>query len=184
MAIRQGVSALCCIAHSTHFDPMLKPLVLLLGGHLLIACYPTSIFPHPTATTAPTPMTNSTGITIANITLQAREEPWPPAGGVPQPDREIGFAALFCQIENHQLADQAITIDRIEIQDATSGHIYLQTATAQTIRLRPLEHAASDFHLTNQTGFGRATQLQAVLTYTLAGRQATLISAPIDLDRS
>jgi hypothetical protein len=28
-------------------------------------------------------------------------------------DREIGFAALLCQIENHQLADQTITIDRI-----------------------------------------------------------------------
>jgi hypothetical protein len=159
----------------------LKPITMLCSCSLLINCNTSSSLPHPA--TAPTPMNNSTAMTVAHITLQAREERRPPAGEVPRPDRDIGFATLFYQFENHREADQAVTIDQVQIQDAHSGRIYMQTEAPQTLHLRPLEISANDVHLNNKTGFAGAGQVRAVITYTLAGRQETLTTAPVAYSR-
>jgi hypothetical protein len=163
---------------------MLKPLALLFGGSLLIACKP-MLIPTPPAPTPmpPSTMTHATDITLTNITLQAREELRPPVGSKPQPDRDIGFATLFYQFENHREADQAVTIDQVQIQNAHSGRIYMQTEAPQTLHLRPLEISANDVHLNNKTGFAGAGQVRAVITYTLAGRQETLTTEPITYSR-
>ncbi len=154
---------------------MLRHFALLLVSSLLLT------YSHPD-TSSPTPMTPSTDLHLYPITLKVREEQRLPAGAPPQRDRDIGFATVFLQLENRQDSNQTITIDQIQIQDMTTGQIYMTTPQAQTINLRPLEHSAQDFHLTNRIGFAGPGPVRAVISYSLAGRQESLISGPIGID--
>ena len=152
---------------------MLKYLASIVISSLLISSsIPTS------------PMITSTGILIQPITLQAREELLLPAGQISTSDRDKGFATVLVQFENQREQDKVITIESIEIQDASNGRIYMNLQFPQTIHLRPLENSANDFHLTNKSGFSGRSPIKAVVTYQIDGRREVLTSNPIEVDRT
>jgi hypothetical protein len=163
---------------------MLKLIALLSGTALLIACSS-----HLIATSSPSmlptsnAMSTATGITLQPVTLQAREEKQSPPGQPPIADRDIGFADVFWQLENQRETDQTVVIEQIQIKDVTTGRVYMTTTAPQTLRLRPLESAAQDFHLTNKTGFPGKGAIQAIVTITIAGQTQVLTSSAIQVDR-
>ena len=152
---------------------MLKYLAPLVISSLLIS-----------SSTPTSSMITSTDILIQPITLQAREELLLPAGQIFTSDRDKGFATVLVQFENQREQDKVITIESIEIQDSSNGRIYMNLQFPQTIHLRPLEHSANDFHLTNKSGFSGRSPIKAVVTYQIDGMREVLTSAPIEVNRT
>jgi hypothetical protein len=162
---------------------MLKLTALLSITSLLIACSSLNATPPLNSPPTPTAMSTAIGIIVQPITLQAREEKRPPVGQPPTADRDIGFADVFFQLENHQAIDQTVVIEKIQIQDAATGRVYMTTSASQTVNLKPLEFAAQDIHLTNKAGFMGKGAVQAIATITVADQQKILTSPPVVVDR-
>ncbi len=162
---------------------MLKLLTLLTPPTLLLACS-SHFIPTRAPAIAPTKtMSTAIGITLNPITLQAREEKKPPIGQPARADRDKGFADIFLQLENHREAPAAVVIEKIQIQEAATGRVYMTTTAPQTITLGPLEYSAQDFHLTNKTGFAGPGAVQALVTVSLGGQTETLTSPVMPVDR-
>jgi hypothetical protein len=169
---------------------MLKLIALLSGTALLMACgshliatSSPSLPSTPNPPNPPNPMLTATGITLQPVTLQAREEQQSSSGQPPKADRDIGFADVFWQLENQRETEQTVVIEQIQIQDAATGRVYMTTTAPQTIRLRPLESVAQDFHLTNKTGFSGQGAIQAIVRVKIAGQSTVLTSSAIRVDR-
>jgi hypothetical protein len=111
-------------------------------------------------------MFTTTGITLKPVTLQAREEHRRPIGQPPIANRDIGFADIFLQLENHQAVQTTVVIAKIKIQAVATGRVYMATTTPATLNLGPLEYSAQDFHLTNKTGVAGTGAVQAIVTLT------------------
>jgi hypothetical protein len=120
---------------------------------------------------------------VKSVRLMAREETSPPPGLPDTPDRPIGFAAVFLQLENPQQTDVTVEIQRIEICNAQTGKVQLAQTTPQTIRLRPLENSTNDFHLTNRSGYLDAGPVKAIVTYQIAGQTQVIESSAIAIER-
>jgi hypothetical protein len=75
--------------------------------------------------TGATAMQITNGIAIANVTLMAREEGHMPPGQSPMPDRDIGFADVFIQIQNTTGENATLIIQSIEIRNAVGGRVQL-----------------------------------------------------------
>jgi hypothetical protein len=161
---------------------MFKLLTLMTITALVIACTGHLMAAKPTLTpTATIAIIN--GISIKPMTVQVREEKRLPIGQPPTANRDIGFAAVFLQVENQQQTDATIVIEQIQIVDAVNGQIYMTTHQPKTIPLKPLEYAASDFHLTNKTGLGAPQGVQAIVTYHIAGQRHTIVSPVVAIER-
>lgn len=120
---------------------------------------------------------------VKTVRLLAREEKSPPPGLPDSPDRPIGFAAVFLQLENPQQTDVTVEIQRIEIRNAQTGNVQLEQTTPQTIRLRPLENSTNDFHLTNRSGYIATGPVKAIVTYQIAGKTQVIESSAIEIER-
>ena len=162
---------------------MLKLLSLLGFLSLLIACSSHFIATSSSAMPSTQTMFTANGITLKPITLQAREEKNPPVGQPLSTDRNIGFADIFLQLENHREVPAVVLIEKIQIQAVTTGRVYMALTAPQTIHLRPLEYSAQDFHLTNKTGFAGQGAIQAIVTLNIADQSITLTSPALSVDR-
>ncbi len=123
------------------------------------------------------------GVVVRSVSLDAREEQQLPPGQSPTANREIGFAAVFVQLENTQNAEISLNIQKIEIRDAVSGSVQLATTSPQVIRLRPLENAVNDFHLTNRIGYRRGDRVKAVITLQVNGETRVIESDTVVVER-
>lgn len=145
----------------------------------LIAC---STGMHVTQTAANMTQTIS-GVVVRSVSLDAREEQQLPPGQPPTANRDIGFAAVFVQLENTQNADISLNVQKIEIRDAGSGSVQLATTSPQVIRLRPLENAVNDFHLTNRRGYRQGDRVKAVITLQANGETRVIESDTVVVER-
>lgn len=128
-------------------------------------------------------MNTTNGIAIANVTLMAREERHLPPGQPPTLDRNVGFADVFMQIQNTTDENATLIIQSIEIRNAFGGRVQLISQSPQTIHLHPLENSALDFHLTNQTGYGRGDRVKAIIRYQIQDQTQVIESDPVTIER-
>ena len=147
---------------------------LIACSHLLANGLPTS-HPDQHAMSSPT-------VSIKQVRLIAREEVLPPLGKPQDPNRPIGFASIFLDIENPQAEDATVTVQKIEVRDVSNGQVQLVAQTPQQIQLRPLENATNDIHLTNKTGFTKPHQLQAVVIYQVDNQTQVIESSPVEIE--
>jgi hypothetical protein len=169
---------------------MLKLLTLLSITTLLLACSGqmiTASAPTPAQTIMPTKrpteMLTTNGVTLKSIALQVRDAQRPPVGKPVLADRDIGFADVVLQLENHREEQTTVVIDSIQIHEADTDRIYMATQIPKTIHLGPLEYSAQDVHLTNKTGFPGQGGVQAKVTLTIAGQRSTVMSSIVTVDR-
>lgn len=120
---------------------------------------------------------------VKAVTLMAREEKTPPPGQPVTPDRPIGFAAVFLQIENPTQEAMTVVIEKIQIRDALTGQVKIESEAPQSVHLRPLENSTNDFHLTSRVGYGVGDHLKAVVTYQVNGQRQVIESGPIAIER-
>ncbi|MCF2145845.1 hypothetical protein IQ276_005090 [Desmonostoc muscorum LEGE 12446] len=128
-------------------------------------------------------MTNHNGISIAKVTLTAREEKRPPVGQPAKSDRDIAFATVFIDIENTKQENADLVIEKIQIQDAVDSNVQLVKDTPEEIRLKPLENSVNDFRLTNKVGYATKGQVKAVVTYRIANQVQEIQSPVVNVDR-
>ena len=130
-----------------------------------------------------TNMSSATDLFIRRVTLIAREEKRPPLGVPPQPNRDIGFASVFLKIENLTEANATLSIDKIEIRNASDSRLQAFSHSPQDIHLKPLEHSELVFHLTNKTGYSGQDNVKAVVTYQTTGQVSVVESEPVEVKR-
>lgn len=121
------------------------------------------------------------------IALQAREEKTPPIGLMPEPNRDIGFASVFLNLENHQENSQIIAIQNIEIQNASEQRLPFNfefNFAPQQIELKPLENSVIAIHLTNRTGYLGGDLVKAVVTYQIGDRVTKVVSKAVEVNRN
>lgn len=157
---------------------MIKILTVITSAIGLVGCSLGLVFGSPSHLSA-----MRSDALVKAVTLMAREEKMPPPGQPNTLDRPIGFAAVFLQIENPEQEAITVVIEKIQIRDALTGQVKIETDAPQSIHLRPLENSTNDFHLTNQTGYGGGDRLKAVVTYQVNGQRQTIESSPIEVER-
>ncbi|MBD2461866.1 hypothetical protein H6G89_12485 [Oscillatoria sp. FACHB-1407] len=123
------------------------------------------------------------GITIASVTLTAREERSTPRGQVPSGDRDIGFADVFLQLHNARRTHVEVVIQSVEICHACFNVRQMVSQSPQTICLHPMENASVDLHLTNKTGYSRGSRVRAVIRYQVEGQVGVVESEPVAIER-
>jgi hypothetical protein len=115
--------------------------------------------------------------------LIAREEIRPPLGISPQPNRDIGFASIFVNLENHQDINQSVTIQKIEIRNIGDNRLQFFTFESRRIELKPLENSVIDIQLTNKTGYVGQGKVKAIVTYQVGNQVEKIESEVVDIDR-
>ena len=120
---------------------------------------------------------------MLKVSLLASEEKLSPIGIDPDANRDIGFATVFLNLENHQEKNQTITIQNIEIRSITDNQIQPFAFTSKQIKLHPLENAMIDIRLSNQTGYIGKDRVKAVVTYQIGDRLAQVESNNVDIER-
>ena len=128
-------------------------------------------------------MTTKTGILIKSISLMAREERSLPSGLKPTSDRDIGFAAVFVELENTQETDTQVVIQSVQIRNTITGGIQLESQKPQSIHLHPLEISANQFQLMNKLGYSRLGKVKAIITYQIGNQKSTIESAPVEVEQ-
>ena len=160
----------------------IRILALLLITTSLVACM--SRMTH--STEAPPEVVTTVamdGLVIQEVTLQAWDEKRLPPGTATEGDRDIGFATVFMDLENHLESTVELTLESIEIRNTANGAVQLATDAPQIVVLRPLEYAKPTFQLTNTSGYSRHSEVKAVIRYQINERAGVLESAPVDVDR-
>ena len=168
---------------------MRSPILLLITASL-VACLSRSTrsTEPPIVTTNeesmnPAAMVSTEGLVIRAVTLQARDERILPPGTAAEGDRDIGFATVFMDIENHQESTIELTLEAIDIRNTANGEIQLATDMPQQVILRPLEYAKHAFQLTNTSGYSHHHEVKAVIHYRVNEQSGILESAPVEVDR-
>jgi hypothetical protein len=121
-----------------------------------------------------------TMIVTQPLTLQIRQEdprftaPGTPAGR----ERFLGHAALSFTLENQQKQPVIVELQTIEIR-AVGHEKPLMSLPARTLTLQPLEIAPQRYQLSNREGFGKITEVEAVVIYEVDGQKVTLRSKPV-----
>ncbi len=164
----------------------LSLLVLVLSAiaycyNAIAHLFPLSQVPLPM--TPATRATHSDNLMIKQVTLQAREEKHAPVGISPTRDRDIGFADIFVKLENPEMIDISLTIQRVEIQDSHTSQVYLAMQNPKQIHLRPMEFAVSALHLKNKAGYPGHSPVKAVVIYQLQGVEQVIESSPVEITR-
>jgi hypothetical protein len=163
---------------------MLRTIALLILATTFIACSQTLMANSQQSTAGVKPtMSSTSGISVKNLSLRAREEKNPPPGALPPANRDIGFAAVFLRLENHQQENIKVTIQKIEVRNLADGKVQLATTTPQEFVLKPLEISDQSFHLKNKIGFPKQGKVKAVITYKIGNRTQVIESAAVDVDR-
>jgi len=121
--------------------------------------------------------------TMMKVSLIAREEKLPPIGAKPDANRDIGFATVFLNLENHQEKNQTIIIQNVEIYSITDHQLQPFTFASKQIELRPLENAMIDMHLSNKIGYCGKEQVKAVVTYQIGDHLVKVESESVDVER-
>lgn len=125
-------------------------------------------------------MSFNSAVIINQVTLQVREEKYPPDGVAPKSDRDVGFADVFLSIENLKQEQVSLVIKQIQLLNA-ANQVQLATQRPTEIHLHPLESSVNDFHLTNQTGFKGSKTLKAVITYQVGNQTQTIESTAVEV---
>jgi hypothetical protein len=120
---------------------------------------------------------------MIKVSLIAREEKLPSIGIRPDANRDIGFATVFLNLENHQEKNQTIIIQNIEIYSIADNQLQPFVFTSKQIELRPLENAMIDMHLTNKAGYLGQGRFKAVVTYKIGDRLDEVESESVDVER-
>jgi hypothetical protein len=121
---------------------------------------------------------------VQSIRLIAREQRKPPIGVSPKTEREAGFATVFLTTENIKQQSVQVTIQKIQIEDVMTNHIYLENQIPQEIHLKPLENSINDFHLMNKVGYSTQNQVKAVVTYQVDRQIYVIESDPVEIERN
>lgn len=162
---------------------MIKELTLLTFATSTFLCGCTSLANSTQNPTTPkNSMLGTNSIIIKSLTLMAREEKLAPLGQPPKRDRNIGFADVFLTMENLKEANTTLVIEKIQIQDVTSGSLQLVSQKPETISLNPLENSVNDFHLTNKTGYATKGQVKAIVTFRISDQVQVIQSLPVDIN--
>lgn len=136
---------------------------------------------------------------VKAVTLIAHEEPLAPLGQPRQSDRPIAFAAVFLQLENPDDRVQWLTLEKVQVIDATPtapNHragsaepaepaIYLASEAPQTVKLMPQERATLDIQLSSPKGYGepgeRPNAVKAIATYRIHETRYSAESPPVPI---
>ncbi len=121
-------------------------------------------------------MDNSTP--LKQVSLQAREELFPPLGIVSQSPLNKGIASVFLRLENSQMQPTNIRIIDIKITNTSAQVIEGFASQCQTIDLKPLENSQIVIELFSQEGYGNNLEVQAVVIYQINGQKYQLTSSP------
>lgn len=160
---------------------LIKVSLLLVAGAIAASCTQSlsqsNYQPSPTFS----PMSLTSDVIIKQVTLQVREEKFPPDGVTPKADREVGFADVFLSIENLQHEKVSVVVKQVQILSASTNQIQLTTQRPTAIHLHPLESSVNDFHLTNKTGFQANKSLKAVVTYQVGNQTQTIESKAVEV---
>jgi len=156
----------------------IKVSLLFVAGAIAASCTQSlSHQPSPTFT----PMSLTSDVLINQVTLQVREEKFPPDGVAPKSDREVGFADVFLSIENLKQGQINFVVKQIQILNASTNQVQLTTQNPTEIHLHPLESSVNDFHLTNKTGFKESKSLKAIITYQVGNQTQTIESKAVEV---
>ncbi len=120
---------------------------------------------------------------MTKVSLLSMEENLPPIGIPPQPNRDIGFATVFLSLENHQEQNQRVTIQKIEIQNASDNQSQPFHFERRQIELKPLENSMINIELSNKTGYVGQDLVKAIVTYQIGGEVNVIESEPVAVDR-
>ena len=133
---------------------------------------------HPIHPSTPSAMT--TTLVTQPLTLRIwRHEPQIPVPGLrPGTPHPVGFAAIDVTFENKTERELTLDIETIAIYPIGS-HQPLMQLPPRTLVLHPMEIAPQVFQLSNQTGYGKVKQVEAVIVYQIEGDRHTLRSQPV-----
>ncbi|WP_041933224.1 hypothetical protein [Gloeothece verrucosa] len=128
-------------------------------------------------------MSNSGQIAVKSVKLISREEELPPLGVPQDPNRDIGFATVFVQLENLKEEKATLLIKSIEILNVSDGKPINFSYPSKEIHLNPLENAEIAIQLTNKTGYSGQHLVKAKIVYQLSNQIYTLESNPTEVSR-
>jgi hypothetical protein len=118
---------------------------------------------------------------IKAITLIANEQPLPPLGEAPIADRPVSFAAIFIQMENPSDRPQWVTLEQVQVVDASDRTEILRSAAPQSIKLMPLENATIDVQLSSPDSYGKREQVMAIAHYRIGDQLLSLESPAVEI---
>ncbi len=101
-----------------------------------------------------------------------------PPGVRPGIHRAIGHALLNFTLKNETTHPITVALNTIEVR-AIGHREPIMSLAPKTITLQPLEIAPQQYQLSNRDGYQSADWVEAIVTYQLDGRSATLFSSPV-----
>jgi len=125
----------------------------------------------------------SKSVKVVISQLVAREEIRSPSGIPPQLDRDIGFASVFLSLENYRETNKIVTIQNVEIQNASDSKMKHFDFKPRLIELKPLENSIVDIHLRNKTGYDGKYLVKVIVTYKIDGIIETIESKAVEVNR-
>ncbi|WP_236630661.1 hypothetical protein [Aphanizomenon flos-aquae] len=120
---------------------------------------------------------------MIKVSLLSQENKLPPLGIPPQRNRDIGFATVFVSLENHQMKNQTVIIENIEVRNISDHKLQSFSFQPKQIELKPLENSVIDIHLTNKTGYSGKDQVKAIITYQVGEEVNKIESQAVEVDR-
>ena len=124
----------------------------------------------------------SSSVAVKHTSLIAREQTMPPLGVTSQEELPVKSAAVFVELENLQEADTKVLVQKIEIRNASNGHLELIQQKPQEILLRPLQTSIRNFHLTRGGIYEKQSQVKAIVTLQINGRTHVVESDAIAVE--
>lgn len=120
---------------------------------------------------------------MIKVSLLSQENKLPPLGIPPQKNRDIGFATVFVNLENHDLKNKTVIIKNIEVRNLSDHKLQSFSFQPKQIELKPLENSVIDIHLTNKTGYSGKDRVKAIITYQIGEEVNKIESQAVEVDR-
>jgi len=87
------------------------------------------------------------------------------------------------ELENTQETDAKVMIQSVQVRNAITGGVQLESQKPQSIHLHPLEISANQFQLTNRSGYSQFGKVKAIITDQIGNQKNTIESAPVEVEQ-